>query len=264
MTIGTVLGKGAHLLPVDGESADQLIILEHRYVDRRPRTAERDRRGEDSVGGVVGSVAHLLCPHDVIEVTARRRSKRSALHEFDKCRRRTEVRGAAKRLAIEAHQHPEFGLANSCGILQQALENGLQVAGRTRDHLEHVGGGGLLLKRLAECARAGLHLVEETNIFDGNHCLIGKRGEQLDLLITERLYDRTRHREHADWGALPQKRDPEHGAEAAAFLRFLPDVLGVGKHIRDMNDASFQRGSANESSTAGPDRLAFHVFLVFR
>ncbi|MEA3071089.1 MAG: hypothetical protein QOD29_2535, partial [Alphaproteobacteria bacterium] len=47
MTIGTVLGKGAHLLPVDGESADQLIILEHRHVDRRPRAAKRDRRGGD-------------------------------------------------------------------------------------------------------------------------------------------------------------------------------------------------------------------------
>ena len=143
-----LLGEGAHFLPVDGERADQLIILEHRHVDRRPRAAERDRRGCDTVGGIVGSVAHLLCPHDVIEVTARRRSNRSALHEFDKCRRRTEVRSAAKRLAIKAHQHPEFGLANSCGILQQGLENRLHVAARAGDDPQHLRCGLLSLQRL--------------------------------------------------------------------------------------------------------------------
>ena len=165
-----LLGEGAHLLPVDGESANQLIIFEHRHVDRRPRSTERDRRGGDTVGGVVGSVAHLLCPHDVIEVTARRWSNRSALHQFDKCRGRTEVRGAAKRLAIKAHQHPEFGLANSCGILEQGLENRLQVAGRSRDHLEHVGGGGLLLQQFPQ-------LVEQAGVLDGDD---GLSGEVLD------------------------------------------------------------------------------------
>src|SRR4029077_12379574 len=111
-----------------------------------------DRWGEDTVGGIVGSVAHLLSPHDMIEVTARRRSKGSALQEFDKCWRGTEVRGDVKRLAIEAHQHPEFGLANSCGILEQGLENRLQVARRSRDYLEHIGGGSLLRERFAQVA----------------------------------------------------------------------------------------------------------------
>ena len=112
------------------------------------RSTERDRRGGDTVGGVVGSVAHLPCPHDMIKVTARRRSKGSALQKFDKCWRRAEMRGDAKRLAIVTHQHPEFGLANSRGILEQGLENRLQVAERSRDHLEHVGSCGLLLQRL--------------------------------------------------------------------------------------------------------------------
>ena len=58
------------------------------------------------------------------------------------------MRVDAKRLAIEAHQHPEFGLANSCGILQQALENRLQLAGRRADDLKHIGSRGLLLQLL--------------------------------------------------------------------------------------------------------------------
>src|SRR5262249_22143738 len=124
------------------------------------------------------------------------------------------------------------------------------------DHLEHVGGGCLLREGLAQ-------LVEQPSILDRNHGLIGKRGEQLDLFIAERLYDRARHGEHADWGAFPQKRDPEHSSEATALLRSLPDVLRLGKHSRDMHDASCQRGSANKSPSAGLDRLCFHILLVF-
>src|SRR4029077_1413618 len=56
-----LLGKGTNLLAVDGESADQLIVFEHRYIDRGSSTAERDRRGGNSFGGVVGSVTDSLC-----------------------------------------------------------------------------------------------------------------------------------------------------------------------------------------------------------
>ena len=69
---------------------------------------------------------------------------------------------------------------------QHRLEHRLQLAGRTGDDLQHLGGRGLLLQRLREIARARLHLVEQPHVLDRDHRLVGEGGDQLDLLIGER------------------------------------------------------------------------------
>ena len=56
-----------------------------------------------------------------------------------------------------------------------------QVEGRAADHLEHVGGGGLLLQQLAQFA-------EQPRVLDGDHGLVGEVVDELDLLIRERPY----------------------------------------------------------------------------
>ena len=58
-------------------------------------------------------------------------------------------------------------------------QHGLQVEGRAADHLEHVGGGGLLLQRFAQ-------LVEQAGVLDGDDSLLGEIGHQFDLLVRER------------------------------------------------------------------------------
>ena len=63
----------------------------------------------------------------------------------------------------------------------QRIEHGLQVEGRAADHLEHIGGGGLLLElnRLAQ-------LVEQPRVLDGDHGLTGEFSHHFDLLFGER------------------------------------------------------------------------------
>ena len=63
--------------------------------------------------------------------------------------------------------------------LDQSVEDGLEVEGRAADDLEHIGGGGLLLQRFAQ-------LLEQSCILDSDDGLIGKIGDQLDLLVGER------------------------------------------------------------------------------
>ncbi len=46
----------------------------------------------------------------------------------------------------------------------QRIEHGLQIEGRAADHLQHIGGGGLLLQRLAQFGRPLLDLVLEVGI----------------------------------------------------------------------------------------------------
>ncbi len=53
--------------------------------------------------------------------------------------------------------------------------------------LKYVGGGGLLLQQLLQVVGARLHLVEQTHVLDRDHRLVGEGGDQLDLLIGERL-----------------------------------------------------------------------------
>ena len=55
---------------------------------------------------------------------------------------------------------------------------------READHLEHVGGRGLLLQRFAEFGCASL--VEQPRVLDGDHRLVGEGRHQLDLLVGER------------------------------------------------------------------------------
>src|SRR5262245_43931665 len=69
-----------------------------------------------------------------------------------------------------------IGLANPDGRFDQRIKHGLQVEGRPADHLEHVGGGGLLLQRLAQ-------LIEQAGVLNGYDRLVGEGFCQLDLLL---------------------------------------------------------------------------------
>src|SRR6516164_9819859 len=71
--------------------------------------------------------------------------------------------------------------------LKQRVENCHEVDGGAADDLEHVCGGGLLLQRLFEISRLGLYLVEQANILDGYHSLVGESGNQGYLLFSKKL-----------------------------------------------------------------------------
>ena len=58
------------------------------------------------------------------------------------------------------------------------VEHRFQVAGRTADDLQHVGGRGLLLQGFAQFA-------EQPRVLDGDDGLGGEVLDQLDLLVGE-------------------------------------------------------------------------------
>src|SRR6266566_1832322 len=89
-----------------------------------------------------------------------------------------------KGIVLVAEQHAEFGFTDSRRIRQHRIEHRLQLAGRRADDAQNFGGRRLLLQRFAELTAARLNLVEQTHVLDSNHGLVGKRGDQLDPLIT--------------------------------------------------------------------------------
>src|SRR5262249_61257365 len=80
---------------------------------------------------------------------------------------------------VWANDTSDIRLAQPRCRLEKRIEHGVQIEGRSADDLEHVGGGGLLLERLAQ-------LVEQTGVFDGDDGLAGEIADKLDLLASER------------------------------------------------------------------------------
>src|SRR5262249_12097530 len=71
-----------------------------------------------------------------------------------------------------------FRLAYLARRFDQRVEYRLQVESRAADDFEHLGCGGLLLKRLSQ-------LIQQPRVFDGDDSLSGEVFDQLDLLVSE-------------------------------------------------------------------------------
>ena len=97
--------------------------------------------------------------------------------------------------------------------------------------MQHLGGRRLLLQRLGELAGARLHLVEQPHILDGDHRLVGERGDQFDLLVGERSYLRTRQHDHANRCAVAHERDAKNSSEPANSRAFDQNVVWFGLDI---------------------------------
>ena len=116
---------------------------------------------------------------------------------------RHEPQGIA--LAQRDCAHVRSGQAH-CGV-DQRLQDGLKIEGRSADCLENIRCRGLLLQRLAEVARPCLHLVEQADILDGDHRLVGEGLDQLDLARRERARLGASEDEYAVHLPSPQQRN---------------------------------------------------------
>ena len=75
-----------------------------------------------------------------------------------------------------------------------------------------------MLARFRELPVLVLDLLKKTNVLDRNHRLVGKGGDQLDLLLSERSHNRAEQEQDADRIPLSQKRDSKPGAIPAFAL----------------------------------------------
>jgi hypothetical protein len=100
----------------------------------------------------------------------------------------------------------------------------MNVECRTADDLEHVGGRGLLLKRLFEVESLRLHLVEQPCVLDRDNGLIGEGFQEIDRFVVERAGVAARDADRAYRNAIAQHRHHHHAAPADGLCEFL-DVL---------------------------------------
>ena len=81
-------------------------------------------------------------------------------------------------LAIKSKQSPVCRLAQTDCLFEHGIEHRPEVSGRRINDLQHLGGRGLLLQRLAR-------LGDQPRIFHCDHRLSGEVPEEGNLLVSE-------------------------------------------------------------------------------
>ena len=89
-------------------------------------------------------------------------------------RRISMARHVRKLVTINAHNHSVICLTQPRGILCHHIQHRLNIRRRTGDDAQDFTRRGLLLQRLLE-------FLEQPHVLDGDHRLVGKGFEQLDL-----------------------------------------------------------------------------------
>jgi hypothetical protein len=115
-------------------------------------------------------VDHLFRPQHPVEGNSGPRRKRFAQQSIDKGGRRTDHGLRDERAVAINVQYAELCLADAKCILKHGLKHRLQLARRTADDTEHLGGRCLLLQRFAQ-------LIEQAGVLDGDDGLAGEIGE---------------------------------------------------------------------------------------
>ena len=118
------------------------------------------------------------------------------------------------------------------------MKDGLDVergADRAPDLAERL----QLVDRPRQLARPRLQLLEEPDVLDGDHGLVGEGLEELDLLVRERLHLRPADHDGPDRRPFAQEGRGQHGANAGRHGMRTPDIgeLGVehGLNVVDVD-----------------------------
>src|SRR4029450_12105711 len=102
---------------------------------------------------------------------------RATVCPLSKACRSIVIRGEVVQFTVRPKDETLLGCAKPRRILDQSIENGLKLERRTADDLEDVGGGRLLLQRLAQIAIARLQLGKQPHVLNRDHRLVGESGQ---------------------------------------------------------------------------------------
>ena len=199
---------------------------------------------------------------------------RVVLRELDECRGRPAGRHQTVEVPILLINQARIGAAQSHGALDEDRQHGLEVEGRAADDLEDLAGGRLLLQGLGQLAVPSLELLEQADVLDGDHRLVGEGPDQLDLLLGERaplppgdgdradgtLLTEHRHRHRTPEAELPRQLGGRGGtpsASASTMWMTVPSRIARPVDARAVGGAGkavCRTSSASGDDCGGPSR----------
>ena len=134
------------------------------------------------------------------------------------------------------------------GRLHQRLKHSLQIERGAADHLEHVGGCGLLLQRLLQVLGPRLDLVEQACILNCNHRLVREGLRKLNLFLGEGSDRFAAECHDADRVPLPQQRYAEECPVPGFPGWFEISVFGVCEDIGDLHGLALLKDAAHHAA----------------
>ena len=245
-------GEGAHLRAPQNDDADRRPFAHER--DTQPRSEAGDSlriaEGVLPIGKRVRDMNRVPLQQDPPRQGAPPARYRGRGCKLDELPRHSIVGGKLKMRAVRTDDTSHVRLAQACGGLGQSIEHRLQVEGRAADHLEHVGGGGLLLEGLGQLAAALLLGLEQPHVLDRDHRLVGEGLHQLDLPVGERPHLGALQGERADRRTLTQQRRAEQGPIARQLLCLGLAVFRVGERVDDLHRPAFLNRPSDHRSAS--------------
>ena len=113
------------------------------------------------------------------------------------------------QLPIEREHGAEQPVAQPDYAFDYCVEDRLDIGGRTRNDLEHFGGGGLLVEQFGEFTFARVKLLEEAHVLDRDHRLVREGLHELDLRGSEWLHLASAAPDDSDWHAVADDGDAQ-------------------------------------------------------
>ena len=134
--------------------------------------------------------------------------------------------------------------AGAAGELDRAADDGgqhgLEVQ-RGADRAAHLAERLELADRVGELARPGLQLLEEADVLDRDHRLVGEGLHQADLPVAEAACLGAPARDDPDHGVVPQHRDGEERAVSARPLGRRAERIGRQReHVVHVDDPALE------------------------
>ncbi len=234
-------GSAMHGEQADGESFSQQRHHEDCAKASQPRGF---MHGVFGVGKNIGNLNRLSLQHNAPDGSAAPGRPGLRPHVFKVLRGVTVARGGI--VASVSGRTQNLGLIRLAQLrcrYDQCVEYCRQVESRAANHLEHVGGGGLLLQRFAQ-------LAEQPRIFDGDNGLCGEVRYQRDLLVRERPDFLVEDSDGTDQLIIFEHRYGQHRpisgeVDSSADKRMALDVGRYGLDVGDLDDL-FRDGDATQ------------------
>ena len=234
-----------NFLAIDGHRADHLVIPQHGHDNNGACAANLDQVDSGSgtfdvgrTGSQVRDLSHVLG----LDRRRQHASGRWAIRLITSHRGKRWIiiiaRDRAYHAALEQHHRSELGAANVDCVLQHLVEHRGKIRRRRTDDLQDLGGRGLLLKGFLEIVRLGLYLVEQVDIADRDHRLVGEGLNELDLLLAERASNEAEQADDAERLPIPNERYAECRPDAHQLLCTLTLPLRIDKHVGNMSSAA--------------------------